>query len=122
MRIDHVGIYARDSDSLSDWYCNTLGLTVVRKLEKTGRPPIYFLRGEAGLDIEILPTTEQGEGRELKDAGLSHVGIVVDDLDEAVSCLTSKGIYVHDIRYTSQGWGIAYFEDPEGNRLEILQR
>ena len=95
---------------------------MVRKLEKPGRSPIYFLKGETGAQIEILPATEKGGNRELKDSGLSHVGIVVDDIEEIAAYLASQGVSVHNVRHTSQGWWIGYFEDPEGNALEVVQR
>jgi catechol 2,3-dioxygenase-like lactoylglutathione lyase family enzyme len=122
MKVEHLGIYASDPEGLSRWYCERLGFSVVRKLEKEGRPPIYFLKGEAGWEIEILPSPSSPRKRELTDPGYSHVGIVVEDFDQTVASLESKGISLHDVRDTSIGWKIGYFEDPEGNRLEIVHR
>jgi catechol 2,3-dioxygenase-like lactoylglutathione lyase family enzyme len=122
MNAEHIGVYARDSVSLSQWYIDKLGFTVVRTLEKEGRPPIFFLKGEKGMVIEILPTTSRQTKRELSDPGYSHIGLVVDDLDLALTSLQSKGVSVYDVRKTSNGWTIGYFNDPEGNRLEIIHR
>jgi len=122
MKVEHVGIYARDGEALAAWYCDVLDLAVVRKLEKPGRPPIYFLRGEGGVTIEILPTGERGPDRGLQGSGLSHIGIAVDDVEQTASRLAAKGVAVHDVHRTTQGWVIGYFEDPEGNALEIVQR
>jgi catechol 2,3-dioxygenase-like lactoylglutathione lyase family enzyme len=74
------------------------------------------------MEIEILPTTKERKNRVLEDQGFSHIGIVVDNFDDFASYLKSKGISLHDVRYTSAGWKIGYFEDPEGNVLEIVQR
>ncbi|MBW2121499.1 MAG: VOC family protein [Deltaproteobacteria bacterium] len=122
MRVEHLGIYANDSEGLSRWYREKLGFSVVRKLEKEGRPPIYFLEGEGGWQIEILPSPSPPHKRELTDPGYSHVGLVVEDFDRTAGLLQSKGISLHDVRDTSNGWKIGYFEDPEGNRLEIVYR
>jgi catechol 2,3-dioxygenase-like lactoylglutathione lyase family enzyme len=122
MTLDHIGIYARDVELLQAWYCRVLDLDVVRTLEKPGRPPIYFLQRDGGMVLEILPTSDTGGNRELQDPGLSHLGISVQDHEVTVAHLASKGVVVHDIRHTSAGWTIGYFEDPEGNRLEIVQR
>jgi len=122
MNAEHIGVYARDSVSLSQWYIDKLGFTVVRTLEKEGRPPIFFLKGEKGMVIEILPTTSNRTTRELSDPGYSHIGLVVDDLDLALTSLQSKGVSLYDVRKTSNGWTIGYFNDPEGNRLEIIHR
>lgn len=122
MKLEHIGIYARNPETLAEWYRDTLNLTVVRKLEKVGRPPIFFLKSEEGGEIEILPTTEERRTRELKEPGFSHIGIVIDNFEEFASYLESKGISLYGVRDTSQGWKIGYFEDPEGNVLEIVQR
>jgi catechol 2,3-dioxygenase-like lactoylglutathione lyase family enzyme len=120
--MEHVAIYSRDPQALAEWYCRVLDLSVVRTLEKTGRPPIFFLRGEGGLDLELLPTKEKRVSRALSDPGLSHIGIVVDDHPAAVADLAARGIPVTDVRQTTQGWTIGYFQDPEGNTLEIVER
>ncbi|HEY47059.1 MAG TPA: VOC family protein [Anaerolineae bacterium] len=122
MNAEHIGIFARDTVALSRWYLETLGFKVIRTLEKEGRPPIFFLKGEKGMVIEILPTTSSHVARELSDPGYSHIGLVVQDFDQAASSLQSKGVSLHDVRTTSNGWTIGYFNDPEGNRLEIVYR
>jgi len=122
MKVEHLGIYARNTEKLSAWYTNTLGFNVVRTLEKAGRPPIYFMKGEGGFEIEILPTNAERRPRELNDCGYSHVGLVVEDLQAMEADLKAKGVSLHDVRQTSNGWTIGYFEDPEGNRLEVVHR
>lgn len=122
MKVEHLGIYAKDPEALSQWYLEKLGFSVVRKLEKEGRPPIYFLKAEGGWEVEILPSPSSPQERGLSDPGYSHIGLVVDDFDQTASFLQSRGISLHDVRDTSNGWTIGYFEDPEGNHLEIVYR
>ena len=62
-------------------------------MKKEGRPPIYFLKGEGGSYIEILPS-----------AFKTHLGFVVDNFDEAVKKLQSKGISLENVRETGMGW------------------
>jgi glyoxylase I family protein len=122
MYAEHVGLYAADPVALAKWYIVTLGFEVVRTLEKEGRPPIYFLKGDQGLVIEILPTGAARPTRELSDPGYSHIGLIVKDFDQAAASLQSKGVSLFNVRQTSNGWTIGYFDDPEGNRLEIVYR
>ena len=122
MKPEHIGIYASDSDTLSKWYIDKLGFSIIRTLEKEGRPTIYFLEAEGGVVVEILPTSGDRSDRKLNEPGFSHLGMLVDDFDKAVSSLESKGVSVHDARKTSNGWTIGYLEDPEGNSLEIVYR
>ena len=122
MNVEHVGIYAQDSAALSDWYAKVLGLNEIRRIEKEGRPPVVFLQGETGAVVEILPTAEAASPRELNCPGYTHLGLVVDDLDAEQTRLAGHGVTLRDIRATSNGWKIGYFDDPEGNILELVQR
>jgi catechol 2,3-dioxygenase-like lactoylglutathione lyase family enzyme len=122
VRFEHIGIYARNVDALAKWYCDVLGLNIVRKLEKTGRPPIYFLASPEGFEIEILPSAAERKQREVEEPGFSHIGIVVQDFNETVSHLQSKGTAPFGVRRTSNNWQIGYVKDPEGNVLEIVKR
>ena len=75
-----------------------------------------------GWEIEILPSTLSPREKELTAPGYSHVGLVVDDFEKTSRFLASKGVSLHDVRSTSNGWTIGYFEDPEGNVLEVVYR
>jgi catechol 2,3-dioxygenase-like lactoylglutathione lyase family enzyme len=122
MKVAHIGIYAKDVDKLAQWYQDVLKMKVVRKLERVGRPPVYFLKTDEGSEIEILPATKEGCKRELQESGYSHVGIEVDNFDEFTLYLKSRGITVYGVRITSHGWKIGYIEDIEGNIIEIIEK
>lgn len=121
-KAEHIGIYAKDPVGLSNWYMDKLGFKVIRTLEKEGRPPIYFLKGEGGAVLEILPTNLSTEKRDLSTPGFSHLGLIIDDFKESQSMLKEKGVFLENVRETSNGWTIAYFKDPEGNQLELVYR
>ena len=122
MRLEHFGIYAKDSQALADWYRDVLGFRIVRTLEKEGRPPIYFLAADEGGEIEILPTTETHVERSLNQGGFSHIGLIIDDFEGMETKLQGKGIALEGVRDTSNGWKIGYFADPEGNTIELVRR
>jgi catechol 2,3-dioxygenase-like lactoylglutathione lyase family enzyme len=123
MKAEHLGIYANDAVELSNWYIDNLGFKVVNKLEKEGRPPIFFLQGsQGGVVLEILPTQLERGNRELSAPGFSHMGLVVDDFEKVELALRQKGILVENVRQTTNGWTIGYFKDPEGNQLELIYR
>ena len=122
MKLEHFGIYARDTKALADWYCDVLGFFVVRTLEKEGRPPIFFLAADEGGEIEILPTSEPHLERKLNQAGFSHIGLIIADFEGLEQALGAKGIALEGVRETSNGWKIGYFKDPEGNVLELVRR
>lgn len=122
MNVEHIGIYARDSAALAEWYAKVLDLNETRRIEKDGRPPVVFLQGERGAVIEILPTDVETAPHDLKHPGYTHLGIAVDDLAGEQERLGAHGVEVTGVRTTSNGWTIGYFEDPEGNILELIQR
>lgn len=122
MKLEHFGIYARDTKALADWYADTLAFRVVRTLEKEGRPPIYFLAAQEGGEIEILPTQKAHAERTLNHGGFSHLGLIIDDFEETEAYLNGKGIGLEGVRDTSNGWKIGYLQDPEGNTIELVRR
>ncbi len=122
MNVEHVGIYARDSAALAGWYTRVVDLKEIRRIEKEGRPPVVFLQGEKGAVIEILPTNAAPADRDLICPGYTHLGIVVEDLDAEEARLAGLGVELQGVRTTSNGWRIGYFNDPEGNILELVQR
>jgi len=121
MKIEHIAIYANDVDTLAKWYCEVLNLKVARKLERSGRLPVYFLEGTQAT-IEILPTDKVRKEREIDEPGFSHIGLTVEDFKETEMILKTKGVALHGVRDTSAGWRIGYFNDPEGNVMEIIER
>jgi catechol 2,3-dioxygenase-like lactoylglutathione lyase family enzyme len=122
MKLEHFGLYAQDTKALADWYIDTLGFHVVRTLEKEGRPPIYFLSAQQGGEIEILPTQEPHAKRSLNQGGFSHIGLIVDDFSAVEASLAAKEVRLEGVRETSNGWKIGYFDDPEGNTIELVCR
>ena len=123
MNIEHVGIYAQDSAALADWYVTTLDLQEVRRIERgEGKSPVIFLQGSSGAVIEILPTHVEKQQRELNVPGFTHLGIGVESMGAQVARLAKLGVEVSGIRSTSNGWTIGYFNDPEGNILEFIER
>jgi predicted enzyme related to lactoylglutathione lyase len=59
--------------------------------------------------------------REAERAGRGIVAIAVPDVEEAVGALTRRGIAVGPIAAEGDAGRKAIVEDPEGNRLELLE-
>jgi len=54
--------------------------------------------------------------------GYSHICFLVDDFEKAHKYLKSQSVHFREVRDTVQGWRIAYFDDVEGNLLELMYR
>lgn len=77
--IEHIGVSARHPEELKDWYVDALKCSVVYALEETS---IYFLRmGEGGI-MEIYPAREDVGKFENQDAGIRHIAISVDGIEQ----------------------------------------
>ena len=122
--IEHIGIFSPNTKKLAEWYCSVFGLEVSLKISKeSDEKSVYFLNSANGMFIEILPSNDKERLlRSLNDPGISHIGIVVNNFNKVSDYLNSKEIALRDVRETSQGWKIGYFNDLDGNILEIIHR
>ena len=120
--IEHFAIAAKNTDLLAQWYCENLGFRVAHKNEKT--PPTYFIRGEKGSMLEIIPATEKPKQLQgLADAGPRHVAISVSDFDKAYEHLRSRGTnFLSEPREVSGGVRVVFFTDSEQNIIHLIYR
>ena len=123
-KIGHFAIAAKDTEALCKWYCDVLGFEVVIETPKTeSRPhPVYFIQLGNKIVIELIPASNKERiEREANDPGFAHIAMPVDNFNETTDDLKSKGITLYNVRQTSLGMTIGYFDDPEGNLLEIYE-
>ena len=134
--VEHFAIATKDVESLYNWYCNVLGFTVKRKIEKTPErsQPVYYLTSGKGAIVEIHQImgkeTKRRQAKasnyehrieEVVKQGYSHIGLVVDNFAEAVSDLKAKGVPLYGVKRTGLGWKEGFIVDPDGNIVELMQ-
>ncbi|MDD5621896.1 MAG: VOC family protein [Actinomycetota bacterium] len=121
--VEHIGIYSSDTTRLANWYIELFGLELLLKIEK--RPEsksVYFLKSN-GTVIEVLPAkSDAGMEREIGDTGINHIGVIVENFDEAEKYFEKRGVVLSDIRETSLGWKIGYLRDLEDNIIEVIHK
>jgi catechol 2,3-dioxygenase-like lactoylglutathione lyase family enzyme len=110
-KIDHISINAKNTKALAKWYQDVLGFEIILEMKKEGRPPVYFikLKGDSFIEVQDSPWNP-------------HLCFEVKDFWKTVKNLVSKGVTLKIVRKTSIGWTAGFFEDPEGNLIEILYR
>jgi catechol 2,3-dioxygenase-like lactoylglutathione lyase family enzyme len=120
--IEHFAIAAKNTDLLAQWYCENLGFRIAHKNEK--KPPTYFIRGEEGSMLEIIPANEKlKQLQDLADAGPRHVAISVNDFDKAYNHLRSRGTnFLGEPRDASGGVRVVFFMDAEQNIIHLIFR
>lgn len=117
--IEHVALAARDTRALAEWYERVLGFKIVYESEKT--PKAFFVQDENGMAIEIVPP---GPDANVVDAKANHLALWVDDFDAASAELKRKGVALEP-EMSNQFFGgtrIAFFDDIEGHRVQIISR
>ena len=115
LRLNHVGIYAKDYDESMRYYTQTVGLREAFTIrDKDGKPTLTYLQINREQFLELAPATAE------RPAGLSHIGIWPEDLKATVASLRSRGAKVDDPRTGATKTSITNAVDPNGVRLELL--
>ena len=120
--VEHIGLAARNTVALKDWYVKVLG---AREVFTDGKSPLAFLLEIAsGLMIEIYPgdTSVDATGNN-KLAGWRHLAVRVDSIESARAELARRGvIFDEPIKPAGGGGRVLFFKDSEGNLLHLVER
>jgi glyoxylase I family protein len=117
--IEHLAIAASDPAALARWYCETLGFQEAARFESDRT---YFVRLPSGGMLEIIPSSTAPAVREGKH-GFDHLAISVDDFESSYRDLQMKGIhFTGPVRGVQGENQIVFFQDPEGNLLQLVHR
>jgi catechol 2,3-dioxygenase-like lactoylglutathione lyase family enzyme len=115
LRLNHVGIYAKDYDESMRFYTQTVGLREAFTIrDASGKPTLTYLQISKDTFLELAPATAE------RPAGLSHVGIWPEDLNKTVASLREHGVKVDDPRTGATKTTITNATNPNGVRLELL--
>ena len=120
--LEHVGLAARDSAALAQWYRRVLGTTV--RWTNDATPPAFLLEMPAGGIVEIYPAVEPAaEAAPNGRQGLRHLALKVGNLDEARAALEAAGVvFTEPVKPAGGGGRVQFFSDPEGNLLHLVER
>ncbi len=114
LRLNHVGVFAKDYDESMRFYTKTMGLREAFTIkDKDGKPTLSYLQISKDTFLELAPAGT-------RPVGLSHVGIWPEDLNATVAMLRQRGVKVDDPRTGSTKTSITNAMDPDGIRLELL--
>ena len=127
MRLLHTMIRVRDLDRALAFYTQLLGMRLLRKTDfPGGRFTLAFVGYEEeaeGAVLELTHNWDQGEPYTLGDAW-GHVAIGVSDIYETCTRLAAAGVPVPRPPGPMKHGGsvIAFVEDPDGRRIELIER
>lgn len=118
--IEHIGLCAKDPESLSQWYIKVLNYKVVHSIQER---KTYFVQDRNGGILEIYPATNIADTVDNVYSGLRHLGISVVDIDDEVRNLKRYGIEIPENKIViTQEMKLAFFNDIEGNILHFVER
>ena len=113
--LSHVGVFVKDLDAMTRFYCETLGLTESHRNEDR----MVFLTADIDKeDHEVVLV----RGREGDAKIIQQMSFRVNDVEDVRAFYrTFKDMGVTIDRTVSHGAGVScYFFDPEGNRMEVF--
>lgn len=129
-KIDHIAIIVPDLDSSLTFWRDALGLKVEHVEEVKSQESIVAFLPTGDSEIELVkPTTEtSGAAKFLakRGAGMHHIALEVDNLDEMLVDLKAKGIrLINETPIIAAGGHRAAFIHPEsasGVLVELYQK
>lgn len=118
LRLNHVGIAVKDFAGALNFYTKVMGFRVAYALPSPdGRPTTTFLQINRDTFLEMAPATAN------LPAGITHIGLLTDDANAAVTQFRQNGATMPDVR-SGGGTGsrLSNVMDPEGIRVELVEQ
>jgi glyoxylase I family protein len=120
-KIHHIAIIASNYEVSKNFYVNLLGFKIIRENYRKDRDSYKLDLKIGDSEIEIFSMSECPKRLTRPEAcGLRHLAFYVDNIEEVIKELNSKGIVTEPIRideYTDKKF--TFFNDPDGLPLEL---
>jgi glyoxylase I family protein len=123
-RVHHIAIICSDYQRSKQFYCDILGLKIVREVFRAERNSYKLDLEVNGLyQIELFSFPNPVARPSHPEAcGLRHLAFEVDNIGEAVSEIINQGVIVEPIRIDEfTGKRFTFFADPDGLPIEFYE-
>ena len=117
-RIHKIAVVTDDVEGAVRFYTQTLGLEVIERFPNADDEDYVFLKaGDVILELMPKKTMQAPEG-------FHHISFKVDSVDAGAEELKDKGVEMEKEPFDAGVGGIrlAFFEDPNGVRLQLFER
>ena len=115
--LEHTAIASPDPQKLAQWYVDHLEFVINFTYDGN-----YFVRAANGSMLEIIPSEGERGSNKMKDPGIRHLAIAVDDFDEAEKRLRAQGVNFSGQAFNNKGNRLVFFTDLDGNLLHLIHR
>ena len=121
----HMMIRVREEARSVAFYKAAFGLEVAERVDFDGFTLIYLRNAAADFELELTVNKDRATPYALGD-GYGHLAFVVDDLTGARARMAAAGLAPKDIKHMTHNgapFGTFFFiEDPDGYKIEVLQK
>ena len=121
--VGHVAIKVTDLDRSLDYYINKLGFPEMLRLTKDdGTVWLVYLRITDEQYLEVFPGAENDRAPGWNANGMNHMCLTVDDIDAVLARIAAAGLtLLLPLKTAIDGNRQAWLEDPDGNRIELME-
>ena len=115
----HIAIICSDREKALDFYMEKLGFSPIREVSRPHDILIMLQQGHIVLELFIRPNAPDRVDNP-EALGLRHLAFHVENIDEAVAWLNSRGVETEPVREDKiNGGRFTFFKDPDGQPLEL---
>jgi catechol 2,3-dioxygenase-like lactoylglutathione lyase family enzyme len=116
VQLNHVGIAVPDVDKAVEYYTKTLGFPEAFRVKNAqGDVQLVYVQVSKNTFVEIQPANAQ------RPVGISHFGIVVDNMAAATAMFKARGANVGPTNNSATKAILSNIADPNGIRMELAE-
>ena len=116
-KIHKVAVVTDDVEGSVAFYTEKLGMEVMERFPTEGDQDFVFLKA-GDITFELMPRKTMGAPE-----GFHHISFKVESVDAACEELRAKGVKILAEPFdTGVGIRLAFFEGPNGLRLQLFER
>ena len=121
--LGHVAIKVTDLERSLDYYVNKLGFPEMLRLKKDdGTVWLVYLRITDEQYLEVFPGAESARAPGWDANGMNHMCLTVDDIEPVLARIAAAGLtLLLPLKTAIDGNRQAWLEDPDGNRIELME-
>ena len=121
--LGHVAIKVKDLDASLAFYSGLLDFPEMLRLHnKDGSTWLVYLRITDSQYLEVFPGAENDRAPGWNANGVNHLCLTVVDIENLVRRMEARGIkMLMPVKDGADGNRQAWIEDPDGNRIELME-